>query len=1209
MPIETNNLKLLESERIRTDAEDGGGKYSGREIIDGESNNLFNDISEMDRTTGRASIQKIYAAVDTSDTEALMGATVFISKNADDPNVSSVLFSTGSWVDERKNAQNRIENYLAKGAQITGTPMDTHYQGMKSLQVVMFPQESECNIGQSIVLISNESKTLEVEQYLRVTEVSTRIAYMMIDGKQVEYKIATYGLSDALKADFVGLSARQWYNGEKSISIIRDTIVADTGKYYASANLKEDAHVGDYKVVAKDVYTQLVPSAQTETAMTNIDAAGQSVALVKASSANLIKTFSNVTINTVQGLYIGSSVMPKTVEFTLFGTAITDVGGELKNTSGASVGTIDYQTGSIIWNNNAGTGVTDLTIHFQPAAKVTAPVESMLIYVTQENISFNWIRNLVPLPSPGTLQVSYLVQNQQYILRDNGNGQLVGSDSSFGSGTIDYDTGTMLMTTGALADVDSGILVTWANMITAQERSGLSIKKAHIEIPIGESIVAGTLTVTWLLNGVSKTATDNGVGQFTGDATGRIDYADGIAYLEPILLPNGGTTFNVSGQKDSGKTTVSVSAVPSNGAISVSLDNGAQPLIPKSIKVRVPVSYGVVGGASYSGEVELHDLPIDATTGKLVNNSGQQQGTINYSTRSMTITPSTSLNVIEREKVMTPYYGQYNTSAAAIEAGMLGMTINYRNTSQNHTLSLQNTVSAVTVSVSYRDNNAASALNTTVIGTVLKTDLTEGFAEQILSGSVRFTFGGSTYVDKIGSLYRDPSQTTGAGTVAGQIHYGNGNIEISSWTVGANNNPAVESLATQLEAVKANQVSYRAPMVPIRAQSLTLSATKVEGGVINVTPDANGVINTVDCDGFFNFEQGYGQFVFRQKIEITQANRAEIMAQDWYVAELEYAKDGKQWIHKPIMVLPETIKYNAVGYSYIPIDASLLGLSAVRLPIDGRVPIFRSGEIGIVSASKAFELPTHVAGQSFSLPDVRISWCELEDSLGVKVDYDLYTVDYDYGRITLGGDFAVGNLTPPMIAKYRYQDMGLIRDVKINGHVTFTKPLTHNYDADNTIVGSALVIGDMQARYTRKFVQSTWSNVWSDTSTGAALSANYNDTLYPIEVTNKGNIQERWAIVFTDANSFRIIGEVSGQIGTGVVSADCAPNNPVTNAPYFKIRKEGWGSGWASGNVLRFNTIAANYPIWVIRTVKQSEPTVLSDSFQIMLRGDIDRVV
>ena len=653
MPIETHNLKLLESERIRTDADDGGGKYSGREIVDGQSNNLFNDISEMDRTTGRTSIQKIYAAVDTADTDALMGATVFISQNAQDPSVSAVLFSTDSWTDERKEAQNRIENYNAKGAQIAGTPLDTHWKGMKSLQVAMFPQEAESPIGKSIVLISSEGEPLELEQYLRITEVSTRTAYVMVDGKQVEYKIATYGLSDALKADFVGLSAKQWYSGEKSTTIIRDTIVADTGKYYASANLKEVAQVGDYSVVAQDVYTQLVPSAQTETPMVNINAAGDSVALVKAKDGLLVKTFSNVTISTVSSLYIGSSIMPKSVEFSLFGSAITDVGGELKNTSGTSIGTINYQNGSIVWNSNAIEGTTNLEISFLPAAAVTAPVESESIYVNQENSGFTWLRNLVPLPSPGTLQVSFLVQNQVYTLRDNGAGQLRGSDSSFGSGSIDYDTGTMSLTTGELADVGSAILLTWSNMITAQERSGLTINKAYVEIPVNDSIVAGSLAVNWLLNGVAKSATDNGQGQFIGDATGTIDYADGMAKLMPILLPNGGTTFNVSGQKGS-KSSVQVNAVPTSGTIAIELDNGSAALIPKSVKVRVPVKY-----MNYLGEVELHDMPIDATTGRLINGAGQQQGTINYTSRTMNITPSTTLEAIEREKIMQPFYGKY----------------------------------------------------------------------------------------------------------------------------------------------------------------------------------------------------------------------------------------------------------------------------------------------------------------------------------------------------------------------------------------------------------------------------------------------------------------------------------------------------------------------------------------------------------------------
>ncbi len=42
---------------------------------------------------------------------------------------------------------------------------------------------------------------------------------------------------------------------------------------------------------------------------------------------------------------------------------------------------------------------------------------------------------------------------------------------------------------------------------------------------------------------------------------------------------------------------------------------------------------------------------------------------------------------------------------------------------------------------------------------------------------------------------------------------------------------------------------------------------------------------------------------------------------------------------------------------------------------------------------------------------------------GTKVDFDLYTVDYDYGKVILGGDFILGNLVEPISAKYRYQDM------------------------------------------------------------------------------------------------------------------------------------------------------------------------------------------
>lgn len=519
-------------------------------------------------------------------------------------------------------------------------------------------------------------------------------------------------------------------------------------------------------------------------------------------------------------------------------------------------------------------------------------------------------------------------------------------------------------------------------------------------------------------------------------------------------------------------------------------------------------------------------------------------------------------------------------------------------------------LNAVDVQVRYRDTSGSNSATHTVTADKLKLDLSSGFDEQILTGSARFKVGADTFLDRTGLLYRNVNPANNSGIQSGLIQYGTGIVEIDSWTPNADNTITLESLTTTTDLLPVNKISFRTPIMPIRPQSLTVVVGTLEYGQLTLTADENGVIETSRAHGQVNWENGFVTIYFYTKTKITEANRAEIEANEWYDPLLEYDELDGRYINVPVWVDASSVRYNAVAYTYIPLDSEILGLSATRLPIDGRVPIFRVGGIGIVSSSKAQELLSAIAGTTYNLNDQRISWAELEDANGTKVAFDLYTVDYDYGRVTLGGDFALGNLVEPLTVKYRYQDMGLIRDVQINGQLTLTKPLTHNYDAVDTIVGSALVIGDMQSRYTRKFVQQTWNSAWADEATGAGISANYNDALYPIAVTNKGAIQERWAIVFTGNDTFYCVGEYTGRLAlTGSITTDYAPLNPVTGAPYFTIKKEGWGAGWANGNVLRFNTVAANFPVWVIRTVKQSEPSVISDQFQIMLRGDIDRVV
>lgn len=647
MAIETKDLVIYKSERL-TDNSDGGGKYSGVVVQDGISNNLFNDVSEMDRTMGDVSMRKIFPAVTTEDTDLLMGATVFVSELPEDPNVSALLFSTKNWTDERQSAQNRVENYLAKGGQIAGTPLDTHWQGMSSLQVVMWPQEVEASVGDTIVLISDEGKVLEREQYVRITKVDTRIAKMVIDKEEIEYKVATYAINDPLETDFVGLSAKQWYELQASKTIIRDTIVADTGLYYSSTALASDAKVDEFTVNAKSIFAQLIPSAQTETPIIDVNAAGESVVLVAGNEGTITANYPNMVIGASQNLYIGSAVIPSSISFTMQGQQITDQGGLLKNTQGTQVGTIDYQRGLIQWTAAAPAGTMTLNITFKPAAAPNQYYQSHAIPVTRNNQSTNWTGVLIPIPAPGALSISYMSQGKFYTLQDDGSGQLKAASPSFGSGMINYETGSWLLTTGALPDVDTPILLNWGTPIVTFVRSNLSVEKAGFEFDF-ESAVTSNITVTWLLEGQTQTATSNNQGRFSGDAIGYINYNTGKGKLFPNKLPQKGTAFGMEQSLGSKEQKTLSGVMPDNSnRLTFTIGDGL-PIEPMSVFLEIPVRSA---DNQDTGTVLIIDTPINATTGALIDSAnGVTYGTITYSTGACEVTP---VKTIKKHK---PKYG------------------------------------------------------------------------------------------------------------------------------------------------------------------------------------------------------------------------------------------------------------------------------------------------------------------------------------------------------------------------------------------------------------------------------------------------------------------------------------------------------------------------------------------------------------------------
>ena len=68
MAINPEDVKLYESQ-VLSDETDGGGRATGNEIIDGNINNLFPDISRLDRTLGDVPcVKRLWASTPTTRT-------------------------------------------------------------------------------------------------------------------------------------------------------------------------------------------------------------------------------------------------------------------------------------------------------------------------------------------------------------------------------------------------------------------------------------------------------------------------------------------------------------------------------------------------------------------------------------------------------------------------------------------------------------------------------------------------------------------------------------------------------------------------------------------------------------------------------------------------------------------------------------------------------------------------------------------------------------------------------------------------------------------------------------------------------------------------------------------------------------------------------------------------------------------------------------
>lgn len=1196
MTIMDGDIKLLKSQ-VMGDVPEGGGRATGTAILDGSSNSIFTDISELDRTYGRVNLMKTFVSVATPDTDGYFGANVIISDPPDDAKVTCVLFTTNDGFDQRASAAGRVESYLAQGSLNAALLFGNHIAGQMVVTIIQRESVSLPIYGDTLVLRKNEGLPNQYDQYVRVTDVSS-VVRLFSDESTVqlgEFKrvVVSLGISDALQQDFTGFDAVRHdsvftFTGK---SKLYNTIIADAARYYGAVPLAVAGNIGDVVAKGVGIFMQLVPSTRVEVPVLDARMSQQKFALIK--SGVPYTDVVTMGFHNAASLYIGSKVLPGSLTLLRSGITLTDKAGVLYKDS-EQVGTIDYTNGILALAINVfGTSSDSHTITYTPADDPKASSSTLMVKVIIANQRLSWALTLASLPAVGSLQVSYRNLDRWYALSDNGAGEIRGGDSSFGVGTINYTTGSVSLTLGALPDVDSSILFEWVDTFGAKTINSspeVTITKFAKVALLGISLKPSTVSLSWN-DGAAKTANDTAVvGELGGDATGGIFYADGKILFRPNVLPPKNTVVTVSTT-----LTTKVDTTVTGWADGGSTWNYtfAAPITPRTFAIQVELSYpsgpsytAMFGVSSFHRPFPAYDNGSGSIVTVAADNSITTLGTINYSTGAVTLVKSVT-SVVSRaafrsDDVLNPAGSVPSTNTRFTYIGQ-----------SNDTVSL---------TVNPALTTTATHGGTTSTGTTSTFTVNELLLETSVAPS-GFTLGSNRHsMQLLNTLVRNPSPSTGLGVVCGSMGTSGGlsGLVLTDWVTGTTGLPTnVQGVNSIGETNPTTSIAFRTAISPLFNGAFSLQGTRTDGTTFNVSPDVAGLVNNTGAGvfGTVDYKTGVANVQFGYPIS------ASYSADLGVVNVTHLGISGVTHI-KLYGVLSNSLKYNAVGYSYIPLDSGILGLNPVRLPSDGKVPIFRKGGVVVIHNEQTIAAQTVINAQTVNVGRTRLSQIRVLGASNASITGG-FTTDLDAGTITFTN---VTGYSQPVRIVHRIEDMALVTDAQINGQLTLNRQLTHAFPTAGSYISSALIIGDMRSRVPVFFDQYTWTvGSWLDTVFGTAATGTYNDVLAPVVVTNAGAITERWIIQFTNTTAFNIIGENSGVIGTGNTATLCAPNNPSTGSPYFSIAAVGWGSGWVAGNILRFNTIGALFPVWVMRTIQQGPATATDDSFTILIRGDIDR--
>lgn len=1175
--VNQQDLKIYPSERL-TQTDDGGGMPLGTPLT-GALNELFQPISSIARVNGAFYAVLEYMGVLRADDEPLIGAFAAITKPPSDPTVSYLMFEATRFGESRAEILKRIEAYNIATIESNMTLMSTQAKDSRVVQVYISEDESLPFVGDVYCLRQDKAGYAQVEQYVQITRiVKSEVRTFTTGSKTFKKQVVQLEISAKLIADFVGVDypVESYANAPCKV---RETAVADAAQYYGVKPLAAAIAKDAMQCKVTSLMEKLVPTNQISTPLIDLTAAGQTQTLFDgtASDGNVSLSINrNHSAGTISTIYFGNAVTPGTLKISGTGNGITDKGGALIYNT-AQIGTIDYASGFATINEPTfGGNLSTATFHAASAELKVANTASTPVDINSQSSSYTL--NINPAPAVGTLQVSYRSLGKWYTLKDDGSGVLRGASSQHGSGNVNFTTGTAQISISNLPDIGSSILWSWGTRATYFNRANTAAT-AKLILQLANDTAPSSIALAWN-DGTAKTAQGTVGGAITGNWTGKYD-----PNTKRILIDTGSNFNHPAGVLDvtvtyakGDKTNVTIDSPLVEADGKVTIDLGDAPLMAGTVNLRYAVNY-VANSNNKSAVISVSD---DAN-GNIIDKDNKVIGTVNYTTAEVKFNPTVKVSAYE----MIYSYNMWGVALLPYSAKV----------TKDATLNGGIAASFFTATPS---NQVTENLKSDTI----EIDLLPTAQEVIAPGAVNFTWGNKTYFDKGGSLYTDLNTATGSAVTSGVINYQTGIGTLKNWSWKDGQSPFVRSLVTSIDGNPVSQATFRTPAAPIRAGSLQIRATAIDGTKITASSAYSGVITGTLATGVVDFEYGVATVKFGKKVDITD----QVKQQPWYDASTD--SNGKTW--QPLPVFAETITYNADAYTYLPIDSGVVKIDTVRLPQDGRVPIFRRGDSILIRNAQTDNLGSaFTGGQTINLSRNDVDRISLLDADNKPVLGELWDYDLDAGTITFKPSIDLSSYKMPLKAIHAQEQRNRVVDLDIDGTLSLLFAANRNYPIENTYVSSLLIGDDLAVRVSVPFTQRSWNNVWQDTPNGDQLLNKLKLTDYPMILTDDGAITDRWLIKFISNAQFELYSEALGFVGKFDTLTNLAPINPATGKPYFTIDKLAFGTKtpWAAQDVIRFNTWGTLMPVWVLCAVQPNpNPPTGTDGFEQYLFGDTTEV-